>query len=209
MVGGSDDADVVAKLRTRLAEASAGGAPAPARPAASDTGAPVRVAIDFADAADLAGKLDKTLKAFAANAPAMWRMLKSQGVFVGRGPAPKVAFLYTGQGSQYVNMLQSLREHEPIVADTFAEADVTMTPLLGRSLTSYVFGDSSDPAAVKQMTKQLMQTEITQPAVLATDLALTRLLAAYGVKPDMVMGHSLGEYGALVAAGCLTFKAAL
>ena len=40
----------------------------------------------------------------------MWRMLRSQGVFVGRGPAPKVAFLYTGQGSQYANMLRSLRE---------------------------------------------------------------------------------------------------
>ncbi len=52
-----------------------------------------------------------------------------------------------------------------------------------------------------------MQTEITQPAVLATDIALTRLLAAYGVQPDMVMGHSLGEYGALVAAGALTFDA--
>ncbi len=54
-----------------------------------------------------------------------------------------------------------------------------------------------------------MQTEITQPAVLATDLALTRMLDAYGVRPDMVMGHSLGEYGALVAAGALSFDAAL
>ena len=54
-----------------------------------------------------------------------------------------------------------------------------------------------------------MQTEITQPAVLTADLALTRLLGAYGVAPDMVMGHSLGEYGALVAAGALTFDAAL
>ena len=54
-----------------------------------------------------------------------------------------------------------------------------------------------------------MQTEITQPAVLATDIALTRLLAAYGVQPDMVMGHSLGEYGALVAAGALTLDSAL
>ena len=44
-------------------------------------------------------------------------MLRQQGAFVGRGPAPKVAFLYTGQGSQYVNMLRELREREPIVAD--------------------------------------------------------------------------------------------
>ena len=45
--------------------------------------------------------------------------------------------------------------------------------------------------------------------MLATDLALTRLLAAYGTTPDMVMGHSLGEYGALVASGALGFREAL
>ena len=55
----------------------------------------------------------------------------------------------------------------------------------------------------------MRQTAITQPAVLATDTALTRLLAAYGITPDMVMGHSLGEYGALVAAGALPFADAL
>ena len=82
-----------------------------------------------------------------------------------------------------------------------------MTPLLGRPLSSYIFIDGDDPAAVKTLNQQLMQTEITQPAVLAVDIALTRLLEAYGVQPDMVMGHSLGEYGALVAAGALTLRA--
>ena len=56
---------------------------------------------------------------------------------------------------------------------------------------------------------QLRQTEITQPALLATDAAMHELLAAYGMRPDMVMGHSLGEYGALIAAGSLSFEAAL
>src|SRR4051794_41425287 len=54
-----------------------------------------------------------------------------------------------------------------------------------------------------------MVTEFSQPAVLTVDVALTRLLAAYGIEPDMVMGHSLGEYGALVAAGVLPFASAL
>src|SRR6266536_3008673 len=139
----------------------------------------------------------------------MWRMLKAQGVFLGRGPAPKVAFLYTGQGSQYVNMLKPLRESEPIVADTFAEADRIMTPLLGKPLSSYVFSDSNDAETVARLDRQLLQTEITQPAVLTCDIALTRMLAAHDVRPDMVMGHSLGEYGALVAAGALDFSAAL
>ncbi|HEY6797305.1 MAG TPA: beta-ketoacyl synthase N-terminal-like domain-containing protein, partial [Kineosporiaceae bacterium] len=209
VVGGRDDADVVARLREHAARAAAGTLPPVAAPAPADATAAVRVAVDYADAADLAGKLDRTVKAFTTNAPAMWRMLRSQGVFVGRGPGGKVAFLYTGQGSQYVNMLAALREREPIVRDTFVEADRTMTPLLGKPLSEYIFIDGSDEAAVKKLSKQLMQTEITQPAVLTTDLALTRLLAAYGVTADMVMGHSLGEYGALVAAGCLTFTAAL
>ena len=56
---------------------------------------------------------------------------------------------------------------------------------------------------------ELRQTAITQPAVLAVDEALTRLLAAYGIRPDMAMGHSLGEYGALVASGALPLADAL
>jgi malonyl CoA-acyl carrier protein transacylase/acyl carrier protein len=106
-------------------------------------------------------------------------------------------------------MLADLRAVEPIVAQTFEEADEVMAPLLGRPLSDYIFIDGDDLAAVRQLEQQLLQTEITQPAVLAVDTALTRLLDAYGIRPDMVMGHSLGEYGALVAAGALTFGAAL
>ena len=61
-------------------------------------------------------KAAKALKALAADQPAVWKALRAQGIFRGHGPAPKVAFLYTGQGSQYVNMLRALRAAEPIVA---------------------------------------------------------------------------------------------
>src|SRR5207248_2285191 len=105
--------------------------------------------------------------------------------------------------------LERLRELEPIVSDTFTEADRVMTPLLGKPLTNYIYVDQNDPVAVAKADDDLRQTEITQPAVLAIDLALTRLLAAYGVRPDMTMGHSLGEYGALVASGALPFDEAL
>src|SRR5581483_4790289 len=98
---------------------------------------------------------------------------------------------------------------EPIVAATFAEADQVTTGLLGRPLSSFIFVDSGDAQAVATLEQQLLQTEITQPAVLTIDLALTRVLAAHGIRPDMVMGHSLGEYGALVAADALDFDAAL
>ena len=84
-----------------------------------------------------------------------------------------------------------------------------MTPLLGKPLSDFIFVDQADADAVAKAEEDLRQTAITQPAVLATDLALTRLLAAYGIKPDMTMGHSLGEYGALVAAGALPFEDAL
>ena len=117
-----------------------------------------------------------------------------------------MAFLYTGQGSQYVNMLRPLCAAEPIVAETFAEADRVMTPLLGKPLSDFIFVDQADPNAVAKAEEDLRQTAITQPAVLAIDLALTRLLAAYGIQPDMTMGHSLGEYGALVASGALPFR---
>jgi acyl transferase domain-containing protein len=84
-----------------------------------------------------------------------------------------------------------------------------MTPLLGKPLSAYIFVDESNAEQVAKAEDDLRQTAITQPAVLATDVALTRLLAAYGILPDMVMGHSLGEYGALVAAGSFSFAEAL
>ncbi|MFB9363803.1 type I polyketide synthase, partial [Actinoplanes nipponensis] len=209
VVGGRDEADVAGQLTRLAADAAAGRAPAPAAPDPALAGAAVRVAIDYADAAELAAKAGKAVEALRANDPARWRLLRAQGVFVGRGAPGRVAFLYTGQGSQYVNMLHELRAREPVVAGAFAEADRVMAPLLGRPLTEYIFDEGTDEATRRRLEQQLMQTEITQPAVLATDLALTRLLECYGLRPDMVMGHSLGEYGALVAAGALSFDAAL
>jgi malonyl CoA-acyl carrier protein transacylase/3-oxoacyl-(acyl-carrier-protein) synthase/acyl carrier protein len=209
VVGGADDADVAAQLQRLADDASAGRAPSPAAPDPALAAAAVRVAIDYADATDLAAKAGKAVQALRGGNTAMWKILRAQGVFVGRGTPGKVAFLYTGQGSQYVNMLNDLRRCEAIVAATFDEADRIMEPLLGRPLTKYIFADTADESAAERLEQQLMQTEITQPAVLTTDLALTRMLEAYGVRPDMVMGHSLGEYGALVAAGALSFGAAL
>ena len=144
-----------------------------------------------------------------ANQAPIWKALRAQGIFRGHGPAPKVAFLYTGQGSQYANMLKALCAAEPIVAETFAEADRVMTPLLGKPLTEFIFVDPNDANAVAKAEDDLRQTEITQPTVLAIDIGITRLLAAYGIQPDMTMGHSLGEYGALVASGSMTFEEAL
>ena len=209
VIGAATAEELTARLLTVQKEAEAGRAPVPAAPAESDLRAPERLAIDYADVAELADKAAKALKALKANQAAVWKALRPQGIFRGQGPAPKVAFLYTGQGSQYANMIAPLRAAEPLVADLFAEADRIMTPLLGKPLSQFVFVDPTDEEAVAKAEEDLRQTEITQPTVLTIDLALTRLLAAYGIQPDMTMGHSLGEYGALVASGSLTFENAL
>ncbi len=209
VIGAPSAAALVERLRAVEKDAKAGRAPLPTAPAESDLRAPERLAIDYANAAELADKAGNALKGLAANHPTVWKALRAQGIFRGHGPAPKVAFMYTGQGSQYANMLQVIRATEPIAAETFAEADRVMTPLLGKPLSKFVFVDKADAAALAKAEDDLRQTEITQPAVLAIDLALTRLLAAYGIEPNFTIGHSLGEYGALVAAGALPFTDAL
>ena len=209
VVGAESEAELVTRLRAVQKAATAGNAPEPATPAESDLPATQRVVIDYVDAADLASKSGVALKAFEANQAAFWKAIRAQGIFRGQGPAPKVAFLYTGQGSQYANMLSTLRAAEPIVRETFAEADRVMTPLLGKPLTEFIFVDPNDAKAVAKAEEDLRQTEITQPTVLAIDIGITRLLSAYGIQPDMTMGHSLGEYGALVASGSISFKEAL
>jgi acyl transferase domain-containing protein/NAD(P)-dependent dehydrogenase (short-subunit alcohol dehydrogenase family)/acyl carrier protein len=209
VLGAKTQAELAERLRVIVANAEAGKAPASDVPAEADLRAPERLAIDYADAAELSQKSAKALQALTTNHAGMWKALRAKGVFRGSGQAPKVAFLYTGQGSQYVNMLQTFRETEPVVAQTFAEADQALRSLLGKPLSKFIFVDRADKAAIARAEEDLRQTAITQPAVLATDIALTRMLALYGIQPDMTMGHSLGEYGALVAAGVLPFNEAL
>ncbi len=209
VLGAESEAALIARLKAVAREAAAGKAPEPAPPLESDLQSNVRVAIDYGNAAELADKAGKALKAFEENQAGRWKALRPKGIFLGKGPVPKVAFLFTGQGSQYVNMLQTLRATEPIVTKVYEEADRVMEPLLGRTLTSCIYLDKSDEAALAAAEDGLKQTAITQPAVLATETALARMLYAYGIAPDMVMGHSLGEYGALVACGAISFEEAL
>jgi acyl transferase domain-containing protein/acyl carrier protein/NAD(P)-dependent dehydrogenase (short-subunit alcohol dehydrogenase family) len=183
--------------------------PPPAPPDEADLRAPVRLAIDYDETSDLVDKAKKALKALEESQAGRWKALRAKGIFLGKGPAPKVAFLFTGQGSQYINMLQNLKEEEPIVAETFSEADRIMQPILGKSLSECIFLDKKDEEKMAIAEQNLKQTAITQPAVLTVETALARLIGSYGITPDMVMGHSLGEYGALVAAGSLPFDEAL
>ena len=106
----------------------------------------------------------------------------------------KLAYLFPGQGSQEVTMLSELASE---VVELFTEASA----ILGYDLWQLV--QEGPP-------EQLNQTEFTQPALLTASLALYRLARARGAPaPDLVAGHSLGEYSALVAAGALSFPDAV
>ncbi|MGO9884264.1 MAG: type I polyketide synthase, partial [Solirubrobacteraceae bacterium] len=210
VLGTSDRSGLSTRLRGVAEAAGRGEAPPRRAPDEADLRAPERIALDYGDAAELGQKAELALRALDGDSPAAWSALAARGIFRGSGPPGKVAFMYTGQGSQYPNMLGELRRREPIVAQAFEAADAVMAPLLGdRALSELIFVDTDDPEAVAQADAELRRTEITQPAVLTADLALTELLGAYGITPDFVIGHSLGEYGALVAAGVMSFDDAL
>ena len=107
-----------------------------------------------------------------------------------------IAFVFPGQGAQKVGMGQSLAAAFPVCREAFEEADAA----LGEALSTLCFEGPDE---------RLRQTEHTQPAILATSIAVQRLVEQHGVRAAFAAGHSLGEYSAHVAAGTISFADAL
>ncbi|WP_420645427.1 SDR family NAD(P)-dependent oxidoreductase [Candidatus Leptofilum sp.] len=209
-LGANDKAGLSQQLDAMLKKVEGGWTPEFALPDTAVIQSPERLIIDFGSHEELLGRLQKAQKVMGMDSAQAWKAMEAQGIFRGSGkPIGKIAFMFPGQGSQYVNMGKELVEFSPIVKKVFDEADAVMKPILGKPLTDYIFVDPDDKDAINQATFDLMQTEITQPAMLTMDIALLKLLQSYGFNPEMVMGHSLGEYAALIAAGIMPFAHAL
>jgi len=109
---------------------------------------------------------------------------------------PKIAFIFPGQGAQYVGMGRDVCERYPSASEIFDRASAA----LGYDIKKVVFEGDEETLKI---------TEYTQPAILTTSIALMQPLLENGVRPDYAAGLSLGEYCAHVAAGTMTFEDAV
>ncbi|GDY48082.1 hypothetical protein SANT12839_089640 [Streptomyces antimycoticus] len=135
------------------------------------------------------------------------------GLVLGRSRAQRVAFLFTGQGAQRMGMGRELYETYPLFADVFDEACDYLEVRLGTSVLDVVFGPEDDAAnaadaadAGSASGDELNQTMFTQAGLFAFEVALFRLLESWGVRPDFLMGHSVGEIAAAHVAGVLSLE---
>jgi phthiocerol/phenolphthiocerol synthesis type-I polyketide synthase C len=157
---------------------------------------PQRLSIVASDAADAVGKLQKFLAGEKANEIIAGRRADRH--------VSKIALLFTGQGSQYVGMGKRLYKTEPVYRAALDACDQLLVGELPKPLLSVIFADPLGDDG-----NLIHRTLYTQPALFALQYALTQLWGSWGIKPEVVMGHSIGEFAAAVAAGAMPWDDAL
>jgi acyl transferase domain-containing protein len=117
---------------------------------------------------------------------------------------PAITFMFSGQGSQYVNMGQDLYDSEPIFRETVDRCADILLPILGEDLRQLLY--PANKSLVESCTQNLSQTALTQPALFVVEYALAQLWMAWGVEPQAMIGHSIGEYVAACIAGVFSLE---
>jgi myxalamid-type polyketide synthase MxaE and MxaD len=113
----------------------------------------------------------------------------------------KVVFVFSGQGSQWLGMGRQLMKEEPVFRSTIENCDARLSSRVGWSLI--------DELTASESQSRLAETEVAQPAIFAIQVALAELLRSWGIVPDAVIGHSIGEIAAAHVAGILTLDDAV
>ncbi|HBI84021.1 MAG TPA: hypothetical protein DDY24_09890 [Alcaligenaceae bacterium] len=172
--------------------------------------------IDLANACHTANTGRKTFDyrvaltgATAAEMIAQLRLIESDGstsgsieVYSASKARHQVGFLFTGQGSQYINMGRDLYQSQTVFKQHVDDCASLFEPLIGSNLIDIIYPTDEQSALIHQ-------TGLAQPALFTIEYALAKLWQSWGVNPDYVMGHSLGEYAAACIAGVFSLEEAI
>jgi phthiocerol/phenolphthiocerol synthesis type-I polyketide synthase E len=129
-----------------------------------------------------------------------------KGVAEGRVGLPSLAFIFTGQGAQYINMGRSLYEHEPLFRREVDICASIIKEISGLELLANLYPESEEEQDACQ---RLQKTDLAQPALFVIEYALAQLWLSWGIQPQALAGHSIGEYVAACLAGVFSLEDAL